>query len=101
VDCTSAIGARQAVRHGSSGLKGVLVATGAHDIYLQPGRAGMRWDACAAEALVAAAGGRFTDADGNLIDYADTDLVNHRGLVATNGRLHEAMLDALRSARDA
>jgi 3'(2'), 5'-bisphosphate nucleotidase len=97
----TAIGARQAVRHGSSGLKGVLVATGTHDIYLQPGLAGMRWDACAAEALVVAAGGRFTDVDGNCIDYADPDLVNRRGLVATNGRLHDAVLDALRAARDA
>ena len=43
--------------HGSAGLKGALVATGAHDVYVQPGRAGMRWDACATEALVRAAGG--------------------------------------------
>jgi 3'(2'), 5'-bisphosphate nucleotidase len=100
-DFASAIGARQPVRHGSSGLKGVLVATGAHDIYLQPGRAGMRWDACAAEALVVAAGGRFTDADGNFIDYRVADLVNYRGLVATNGPLHDAVLDAVRSLRDA
>ena len=36
-----------------------LVATGEADVYLQPGEAGMRWDACATEALVRAAGGEL------------------------------------------
>jgi 3'(2'), 5'-bisphosphate nucleotidase len=91
------LGAREVVRHGSSGLKGVLVALGTHDAYLQPGRAGMRWDACATEALVRAAGGRCTDATGAPIDYASEELVNSRGLVATNGALHDAVVAALRS----
>jgi 3'(2'), 5'-bisphosphate nucleotidase len=90
------MGAGEPVVHGSSGLKGVLVATGVHDVYLQPGRAGMRWDACATEALVRAAGGECTEADGALLDYARDDLVNSHGLVATNGRLHAAVIDALR-----
>ncbi len=88
--------AKQAVVHGSSGLKAVLVATGDHDVYLQPGPAGMRWDACASEALVVAAGGVCTDADGNPFDYRTRDLSNSRGLVATNGRLHAATIAALR-----
>ena len=50
--------------YGSSG-QGVLVATGQADVYLQPGRAGKRWDACAPEAIVRAAGGDVTDAHGN------------------------------------
>jgi 3'(2'), 5'-bisphosphate nucleotidase len=92
----ASVGAGEATAHGSSGLKGVLVATGVHDVYLHPGRAGMRWDACATDALVCAAGGAFSDAAGALIDYAAEDLVNARGLVATNGRLHQAVVDALR-----
>ncbi|MBV9947173.1 MAG: 3'(2'),5'-bisphosphate nucleotidase CysQ, partial [Myxococcales bacterium] len=91
----SAMGAREAVSHGSSGLKGVLVAKGVHDVYLQPGNAGMRWDACATEALVRAAGGECTDAGGVAFDYAATDLRNDRGLLATNGRLHPAVVAAL------
>jgi len=84
------------VSRGSSGLKGVLVATGVHDVYLQPGNAGMRWDACATDALVCAAGGACTEADATHYDYACDDLVNKRGLVATNGRLHESVVRALR-----
>ena len=93
----AAMGARESVPRGSSGLKGLLVATGAHDVYLQPGNAGMRWDACATEALVRAAGGECTQEDGSRIGYGGPDLVNARGLLATNGRLHEAVLRALRA----
>ena len=60
----ASLGAKSATPHGSSGLKGVLVATGAYDAYVQGGHAGMRWDACATEALVRAAGGECTDAGG-------------------------------------
>jgi 3'(2'), 5'-bisphosphate nucleotidase len=92
------LGVSEPVHHGSSGLKGVLVALGRCDAYVQPGMAGMRWDACATEALVCAAGGACTDARGDGFDYASEDLANSRGLLATNGHLHVAMLDALRAS---
>lgn len=93
----AATGARQALQHGSAGLKGVLVATGAHDVYLQPGRAGMRWDACATEALVRAAGGEMTDEEGSRFEYGSGELENRRGMVATNGTVHAAVLAAMKS----
>jgi 3'(2'), 5'-bisphosphate nucleotidase len=92
----ASMGARQAVSHGSSGLKGVLVATGVYDVYLQVGNSGMRWDACATEGLVRAAGGACTEEDGRPFDYGCAELVNARGLVATNGRLHGAVIEKLR-----
>ena len=93
----ASMGAARAVPHGSSGLKGVLVAIGEHDVYLQPGRAGMRWDACATEALVIAAGGQCTEATGAPFDYANAEIENSRGLLATNGLLHDAVLRAYAS----
>ncbi len=90
------LGTAEPIHHGSSGLKGVLVALGRCDVYVQPGIAGMRWDACATEALVRAAGGTCTDASGDPFDYASRELTNSRGLLATNGLLHGAMLDAIR-----
>ena len=89
------MGIAEPIHHGSSGLKGVLVALGRFDAYVQPGMAGMRWDACATEALVRAAGGTCTDANGDCFDYASGELTNSRGLLATNGHLHVALLDAL------
>ena len=83
--------------HGSSGLKAALVATGTRDVYFQPAPAGMRWDACASEALVEAAGGTCSALDGARIDYASGELINSRGLLATNGLLHEKVIEALRA----
>jgi 3'(2'), 5'-bisphosphate nucleotidase len=88
-------GAREVALHGSSGLKGALIALGQHDVYLQPGRAGVRWDACATDALVRGAGGMCTESDGAPFDYASGELENSRGLLATNGKLHAAAVALL------
>jgi 3'(2'), 5'-bisphosphate nucleotidase len=84
---------------GSSGVKGSRIAAGEADIYMQPGPAGKRWDACAPEAIIRAAGGIVTDVWGNRFDYATADLVNGHGLLATNGFLHDAVLEAVRAFR--
>jgi len=91
------LGMAEPVHHGSSGLKGVLVALGRCDAYVHPGFAGMRWDACATEALVCAAGGACTDASGESFDYGNGELTNNRGLLATNGHLHVSLVNACRA----
>jgi 3'(2'), 5'-bisphosphate nucleotidase len=93
----AAVGAKPAIPHGSSGLKGMLVASGAHDVYLHPGSAGSRWDACATDALVRAAGGECTTADGAPFDYVSGEIENRSGMVASNGRVHAALIQALRA----
>lgn len=47
------------------------------------------WDCAAAAAIIAEAGGRWSNADG-------AESVHHGTFVATNGILHQAVLDALR-----
>jgi 3'(2'), 5'-bisphosphate nucleotidase len=93
------LGPEDVVRVGSAGLKGAMVAEGSGDVYVSPGRAGKRWDACAIDALVQAAGGQFSDADGDPIDYRSDDLSNSRGLLATNGALHATMVEHIRALR--
>jgi 3'(2'), 5'-bisphosphate nucleotidase len=83
---------------GSAGLKGTEVARGAADVYVDMGSKTKRWDACAVDALVTAAGGRVSDVTGMPIDYRARSLANEHGLLATNGRLHDAVLSSL--ARD-
>jgi 3'(2'), 5'-bisphosphate nucleotidase len=90
----ASLAGRPAVPHGSSGLKGVLVALGEADVYVQPGRAGMRWDACATDALVRAAGGKLTELHGAELDYKNGEIGNERGMLATNGKLHRAAVEA-------
>ncbi len=80
---------------GSAGLKGAMVAEGKADAYLSTGRAGKRWDACALDALVTAAGGSVSDSEGRPIDYLGPSLANDRGLVASNGALHQVLLGKL------
>lgn len=94
-ELATAMGGRPPVVLGSSGLKAAVVATGDHDVYLQTGRAGMRWDACSSDALVRAAGGLLTETGGATIDYAAPELANTRGLLATTGLLHERVIAAL------
>jgi 3'(2'), 5'-bisphosphate nucleotidase len=77
---------------GSAGLKGAAVARGLADAYIDTGDRTRRWDVCAIDALVTAAGGRVSDLDGSPIDYRSRSLTNDRGLVVSNGRLHEAIL---------
>lgn len=80
---------------GSAGLKGLRVASGEADIYAHLGTAGFRWDACAPEAIVVAAGGKVTTARGEPIDYRAKSLANSEGILVTNGVLHAAFLEAL------
>ncbi len=86
------MGVREVVEMGSAGVKAARVACGEADVYVQPGPAGKRWDACGPEALVRAAGGEFTDAQGLALDYANGELENSGGMVATNGLLHAEVL---------
>ena len=92
------LGITRVVPCGSVGVKVARIVTGAADLYVHGGGGAKRWDSCAPEAVLVAAGGRFSDLDGAPIDYASPDLPLRRGLVATNGALHEAVLAALRGA---
>jgi 3'(2'), 5'-bisphosphate nucleotidase len=94
-----ALGVSAITSMGSAGLKGAEVARGAVEAHVAPHYAGKRWDVCAAEALVVAAGGRVTDAWGDRIDYRAPSLSNDRGLVASNGLVHDAILERLRAHR--
>jgi 3'(2'), 5'-bisphosphate nucleotidase len=93
------VGISQVRTLGSAGLKGVCVADGSADLYVSPNSAGMRWDACAIDALIRAAGGEFTDSFGDPIDYRAAELHNSRGVLATNGALHSSVLSVLEALR--
>ncbi len=90
---------REVLVMGSAGLKATLVASAQVEGYVAPGSAGKRWDACAADALVTAAGGVFTDSFGDRIDYRAASISNDRGLLASNGHVHQTLLDGLTDLR--
>jgi 3'(2'), 5'-bisphosphate nucleotidase len=80
---------------GSVGVKIARIVLGEADLYVHGGLGAKRWDTCAPEAVLVAAGGRFSDLDGAPIDYASPDLVLRHGICATNGALHDAALGAM------
>jgi len=58
-----------------SSLKFGLVASGEADIYPRTGRT-WEWDTAAGQAIVTAAGGQVTDADGNELRYGKANFLN-------------------------
>jgi 3'(2'), 5'-bisphosphate nucleotidase len=80
---------------GSVGLKIGLVAEGTRDLYAYGGGRTKIWDTCGPEAILLGAGGRMTDIDGEPLLYDRPDLYNRRGIVASNGPLHDFVITTL------
>lgn len=80
---------------GGVGLKVGLVADASRDLYVYPGNRTKVWDTCAPEAILHAAGGKLTDVRGTPLDYRAATLYNTRGILASNGPLHELTLKTL------
>jgi 3'(2'), 5'-bisphosphate nucleotidase len=78
---------------GSIGVKLCLIAMGARDLYVNPQAKTKAWDSCAPEAILAGAGGKLTDLFGDLVDYSE--LRHRRGLVASNGHVHDEVIAKL------
>ena len=77
-----------------------LVARGDAEVYLRIPRGSEYveriWDHAAGSLIVTEAGGTVTDIDGKLLDFGQgRGLSANRGVVASNGRLHAAVLEAL------
>jgi len=83
-----------------SQVKYGAVASGLAELYLRPrSRPDYRdciWDHAAGTAVVEAAGGRVSDLDGSPLDFArGARLEANRGVLASNGRIHDVILAAL------
>jgi 3'(2'), 5'-bisphosphate nucleotidase len=77
-----------------------VVARGEADAYLRlPTKAGYRekiWDHAGGVLVVEEAGGKVTDVDGKPLEFTHgRELSANRGVIVTNGLLHNAILDAV------
>jgi HAL2 family 3'(2'),5'-bisphosphate nucleotidase len=87
-----------------SQAKYAAVADGRAEIYLRlsvgEGYAEKVWDHAAGVLIVQEAGGRVTDLDGKPLDFAVGERLSaNRGVLATNGPLHDPLLAALAHER--
>ena len=85
-----------------SQCKYAVVARGEASIYLRlPRDTSYRekvWDHAAGVVVVEEAGGRVTDLDGRPLDFSEGRLLgNHRGIVCSNGAIHDRVLEACRA----
>jgi 3'(2'), 5'-bisphosphate nucleotidase len=81
----------------SAGIKLGQVARGEADLYPCDYDALNDWDLAAGHILVEEAGGRVTDLYGQPIRYGAASSVHAGGVLASNGRLHDATIKALAS----
>ncbi len=88
------------LRVGSVGVKVSAIARGDAEAYVHPKTGTKLWDSCAPHAVLAAAGGTMTDVTGRPLDYLGSSLVNTRGLLATHGPHHDAILQRLKPLND-
>jgi 3'(2'), 5'-bisphosphate nucleotidase len=87
-----------------SQAKYAVLAAGAGDVLLRlispkaPNYKEKIWDQAAGSLVITEAGGRITDLDGRSLDFSHgRSLTANRGILATNGPLHEPVLAGLRA----
>jgi 3'-phosphoadenosine 5'-phosphosulfate (PAPS) 3'-phosphatase len=81
----------------SAGIKMARVAAGDTDLYVSTYDSMNDWDLAAGHILVTEAGGRVSTLDGRPLTYGGPDPGHAGGLLASNGRLHEAAIAAMKS----
>jgi 3'(2'), 5'-bisphosphate nucleotidase len=90
-----ALGIKTETRRGSVGVKIGLIVERECDLYIHLSSRSKQWDTCAPEAILREAGGELTDLWGYPLRYNTPDVWNRNGLVASNGRLHKAVIEGL------
>ena len=88
-------GFEEEVRRGSVGIKVGLIVEQQCDVYIHLSPRTKQWDTCAPEVILNEAGGKLTDLFGQPIPYNQRDVQNRNGVVASNGTIHEKIIDGL------
>lgn len=94
------LGVAQGLAHGSVGGKVGAILRGETDLYASlSGRTSPKdWDIAAPEAVLLAAGGAFTHADGRALLYNTGDYRQAGCLIASHGRSHQDLCQAAAAA---
>jgi 3'(2'), 5'-bisphosphate nucleotidase len=90
------LGATQEMPSGSVGVKVGLIAERKADLYVHVSDKSSLWDACGPEAILKAAGGRFSHVDGSPVNYRASEMANLKGILACNSAAFEPVLSAVR-----
>jgi len=102
-DVAAALGITREPLRMDSQAKYAVVARGDADIYLRlptkPGYQEKIWDHAGGALIVEEAGGRVTDVEGKPLDFTrGRELSANRGVIVSNGLLHDRVLAAVKQA---
>jgi 3'(2'), 5'-bisphosphate nucleotidase len=82
--------------HINGSLKTIEVAKGNYNLFVCPASNAMRlWDFCGPQIILEEAGGRLTDLAGKSLNYRSEDTKNYRGVIASNGIIHEKVIELI------
>jgi len=87
---------KKEIQRGSVGLKVGLIARQTADLYIHLSPRTKFWDTCAPQIILEEAGGKLTDLFGFPFRYDLNDVQNHNGILATNGAIHDEVLQRLK-----
>lgn len=90
------LGITQEAESGSVGVKIGLIAEQRADLYVHVSDKASLWDACGPEAVLRAAGGRFTDLAGQPFQYGQSELRTRRGILCCNSAAFFAVRPVVR-----
>lgn len=90
------LGIEHELRSGSVGLKVGMIAEQRADVYVHISDKSSKWDACGPEAILKAAGGRFTELSGLPYKYIGADMQNRGGILACNAAAFDQVLPVAR-----
>jgi 3'(2'), 5'-bisphosphate nucleotidase len=91
------LGIHKTINAGSLGVKVGLICEARAHLYLHAGRHTSQWDACAPDAILREAGGRMSDVFNEPLRYNGPDVKNLRGVLASNGTIHDRIAQAAQS----
>ncbi len=91
------LGIHSFMQKGSAGLKIAELAEGDAELYFATTNKMKQWDTASAYTLITEAGGEITTMKGDSLIY-NTEKVQHEdGILVTNGKLHQAIVEAYRN----
>lgn len=76
-----------------SSLKVAKISSGEAEAYITTTNKMKEWDSAASYCLVHEAGGKMTDMNGNDLSYNREDVYHKNGILVTNGKIHEKIVE--------
>ncbi|MFT4311195.1 MAG: 3'(2'),5'-bisphosphate nucleotidase CysQ family protein [Candidatus Woesearchaeota archaeon] len=88
--------ASQKIPESSVGIKLGLIARGLADFHVSSNSKTSKWDTCAPQIILEEAGGKLTDSKGKPLNYNQKQNLRNRSFVASNGLLHQNIIEKIK-----